>query len=106
MPAADLQAFDRAPALSASADLLCEQLTWDSEFFGINIGRLWGDRLTPERIDAALRWRDEHGIDCLYFLADASDPSTARIAAGVGFRVVDFRCTYDFPVLSESPPRI
>jgi dTDP-4-amino-4,6-dideoxy-D-galactose acyltransferase len=103
MSSTSLRAIDAHPALGASAKPVCERLAWDSEFFGIHIGRLWGNRLTRERVDEALRWRRAYGIDCLYFLADASGSTTALIAATAGFRVVDIRCTYECSSLSRRP---
>ncbi len=80
---------------------LCEQLPWDSEFFRLKIGRLYGNRLTPERASNALQWCRDNSIECLYFLADAADPLTAHAATASGFRFVDVRCTYE----CDLPPR-
>ena len=72
----------------------CEFLEWDSRFWGLRIGRVCGDRLSlgaVERIDA---WCTEHAIRCLYFLSDANDFESARLAEAAGFRLVDTRMTY------------
>ncbi len=81
----------------------CEQLPWDSEFFGLKVGRLYGNRLTPERAAATLEWCREKGVGCLYFLADAADPQTAQAAEAAGFRFVDVRCTYEFELSPRRP---
>lgn len=77
---------------------VCERLAWDSEFFGVAIGQVSGGSLTRDRAQEVLRWRAANGIACLYFLADARDAATSRIASGAGFRVVDVRCTYQAPI--------
>jgi dTDP-4-amino-4,6-dideoxy-D-galactose acyltransferase len=91
------------PVLDAARELVCERLAWDSQFFGFNIGRLWGNRLTPERAREAVRWCRDHAIRCLYFLADADDPATNQNAADAGFRMVDVRCTYECELPSWHP---
>lgn len=85
---------DTMPILDAARERLCERLAWDSQFFGFNIGRLWGNRLTPARAREATRWCRDNAIQCLYFLADSDNPATHDSAADAGFRVVDVRCTY------------
>ncbi len=71
----------------------CRLLDWDTEFFGRRIARLTASRLTPEAVDDALAWCTRHGVECLYCLADADDPPTARLAEAHGFRHVDVRMT-------------
>ena len=72
---------------------LCRLLEWDTEFFGRRIGRVVGARLTEEMASRALGWCEDCRIDCLYFLADPSDPVTAGVAEDNGFRLVDVRMT-------------
>jgi ribosomal protein S18 acetylase RimI-like enzyme len=83
----------------------CELLEWDSEHFGFPIGRVAGDTLTPERAETIDDWCLDQGIRCLYFLADADDAETARVAAGHGYRVVDIRVTvrHSMEGLSQLP---
>jgi GNAT superfamily N-acetyltransferase len=71
----------------------CELLGWDSEHFGFPIGKVAGATLTPDTAEAIDDWASDQGIRCLYFLADADDADTARVAAGHGYRVVDIRIT-------------
>jgi dTDP-4-amino-4,6-dideoxy-D-galactose acyltransferase len=72
---------------------LCEFLPWDSEFFGIRIGRVRGCRLTAASAFEVCQWAAAHHIDCLYFLADAADPATLQLAPRYGFDLVDLRVT-------------
>jgi dTDP-4-amino-4,6-dideoxy-D-galactose acyltransferase len=58
-------------------------LSWDSEFWGVRIGRVEGDDLDAKRVDA---WARENGVACLYYLA--GDVAGAEDA---GFRLVDVR---------------
>ncbi len=90
--------------LDAAREALCERLAWDSQFFGFNIGRLWGNHLTPERAMEAARWCRDHAVKCLYFLADSGDAATQESAADAGFRMVDVRCTYQCELPSWRPP--
>jgi dTDP-4-amino-4,6-dideoxy-D-galactose acyltransferase len=52
-----------------------------------------GGRLTRETLARIERWVAREGVECLYFLADASDPETAPLAEDAGFRLVDVRVT-------------
>jgi GNAT superfamily N-acetyltransferase len=82
----------------ATETLPCELLEWDSGHFGFPIARVAGDTLTPDSAEAIDEWCIEQGIRCLYFLADADDAETARVAAGHGYRVVDLRVTIRFSI--------
>ncbi|MCK5641059.1 MAG: GNAT family N-acetyltransferase, partial [Gammaproteobacteria bacterium] len=72
---------------------VCEFLLWDSEFFGHKIARVVGHRLDLQTVDAILKWCEAQDIECLYFLADADNPPTVRLAEDHGFRQVDIRVT-------------
>jgi dTDP-4-amino-4,6-dideoxy-D-galactose acyltransferase len=76
-------------------DPVCEYLTWDSNFFALNVARVVGHRLTPERIDAVRNWSREHAIDCLYFLADSGDCQTMIEVARHGFFLTDVRIQFE-----------
>jgi len=80
----------------------CEYREWDSTFFNRRIGRLLGNRLTPERLRTALDWTRAERIDCLYFLADSDDAQTIRLAEANGFRLVDIRVTLEHPLVTVS----
>ncbi len=81
----------------------CTYLAWDSEFFGIPIARLNHRRLSPVHWPQVADWCRRHGIACLYFLADAGDRPTIRLAEAEGFRLVDVRVEMQC-LLSETDP--
>ena len=66
---------------------------WDSTFFGASIAQVAASRLAPARLARIVADADAAGIDCLYFLADATDPETVRAAEQSGFSLVDVRLT-------------
>jgi dTDP-4-amino-4,6-dideoxy-D-galactose acyltransferase len=72
----------------------CRILTWDSAFFGRQIGRVDGAHLTPATAAEALQWAEREGVECLYFLAASDDPATAEAAEAAGFVLRDVRVTY------------
>lgn len=73
----------------------CRFLPWDSEFFGMRIGHVEGNRLTEPLIERIERWAESERIDCLYFLGDLSDAVTLRLAEGRQFLLTDVRVTLD-----------
>ena len=73
-------------------------LEWDSEFWGLRIGRVAGDLLTARRSRAIDVWAREREIDCLYFLARADDRPTLEVAPEGGYRLVDVRIELARPV--------
>lgn len=72
---------------------LCELLEWDSEHFGFGVARVLAPRLEESRTALIDEWCAENGVRCLYFLAEAEDAESSRVAAESGFRVVDVRIT-------------
>lgn len=81
----------------------CSKLSWDSEFFGVPIGRVEGDTLTEQEADEAVEWADDNGISCLYFLAGSENEETHRIVAERGFDHVDTRLTFRAHVGRAAP---
>lgn len=66
-------------------------LEWDSDFFGLRIGRLHG----PESLKADWRaWADAQEIACFYLLVPADDAPGLAAAADCGFQDVDERVTF------------
>lgn len=51
----------------------------------MRIGRVLGDRLDPDRVDA---WARDNRIACLYLLS-RDEPGAAAVAEGAGFRLMD-----------------
>ena len=93
---ADLRdSFRHIPNLmpTVEANSGCVFLEWDSAFFGQRIARLTLNRLTDGEWPAIEAWCRAERIDCLYFLADAGDGETIRLAEDQGFRLVDIRVT-------------
>jgi dTDP-4-amino-4,6-dideoxy-D-galactose acyltransferase len=76
-------------------DGLCQYLDWDSSFWGRRIARATLRRLEPETLASLLSSCDAQSIDCLYFLADADDAATVRLAEANQFRFVDIRLTLE-----------
>ena len=66
----------------------CALLPWDTEFWGVPIGRVEGEELDAERLRAVDAWADANGIACLYFLA-GPDAATGHVAEAGGFRLMD-----------------
>jgi len=95
-----------AGASGATTTASCELLEWDSEHFGFPIARVTADTLTPQSAEAIEDWCSDHGIRCLYFLADSNGAEAARIAADHGYRVVDVRVTMrrSLEDIDEVPP--
>lgn len=82
----------------------CRVLDWDSSYWGFPIGQVEASRLNPAQAAAARQWSLEHGVRCLYLLADAGDAETALAVQDAGFRYVDTRVTLSRRVSGEAPP--
>lgn len=73
------------------------RLGWDSDYFGVAIGRL--DHVGPAGpTGEALAAADRSGIECIYALVPGDDTLALATAQGFGFRVVDLRVTMGRPV--------
>lgn len=88
---------------------VCETLSWDSDFFGVSIARVSGDRLDPALANQIDAWCRDNRIDCLYFFARPDDPQTTRAAEDNGYRLTDVRVVFerssggaDIPVCPDS----
>ena len=85
---------DERPRLVMAGDAaLCEELSWDSQFFGLSIARAVPSRLDAPTRDAMLDWCRSHGIDCLYFLGAPDDTATIQQLDAGGFQLVGVRVT-------------
>ncbi len=82
----------------------CVYLEWDSEFFGRRIGRVAEKRLTPESLQEILQWCSSERIDCLYFLCDAGEMESVRLAQRNRFNFVDVRMTFETTLKPGSAP--
>jgi dTDP-4-amino-4,6-dideoxy-D-galactose acyltransferase len=77
------------PASSA----FCEYLAWDSDFFGLRLGRIRSGTLHSEQVSQIDAWANENGIQGLYLLSRSDDPKVIRTAEKHGFQLVDIRLT-------------
>jgi dTDP-4-amino-4,6-dideoxy-D-galactose acyltransferase len=68
---------------------LVEPLAWDSEFFGLPIGRVGLDGATPEMLHAVEAEASDLGIACLYGALDPIAVDTAYLVQTFGFRLVE-----------------
>lgn len=84
-------------------DLRCEFLPWDSDFFGIRIGRVEGT-LAAEGAERLASWVESESLDCVYFLVKADDRTSIRTAEDRGFRLVDIRVELKLPTLATASP--
>jgi RimJ/RimL family protein N-acetyltransferase len=85
---------ERQPMADSEPKDVCEFLEWDSQFFGMRVGRVKENRLESARASSVLDWCQSENIDCLYLLAEACDAETARVAEDLAFRFVDVRVTF------------
>jgi hypothetical protein len=74
---------------------LIEPLPWDTEFFGIPIGRVSLDGADAERLAAIDAQAREMGIVCLYGSLDPMDDDANRWAQLSGHRLVEVALTFD-----------
>lgn len=88
-----------------NADLCsCRVLAWDTDFFGVRIGTLDGHVLTAGAAAQAVEWCRREQVACLYFLAESSDPATARVARTSRFDLVDVRLELTRPIAAPDRP--
>jgi ribosomal protein S18 acetylase RimI-like enzyme len=71
----------------------CRRLAWDSEFFGVRIGRFLPTQPSARQFSEAETWCVEHDIHCLYFLCDADAQEGIRLAEAYRYALVDVRVT-------------
>ncbi|HXV43100.1 MAG TPA: GNAT family N-acetyltransferase [Anaerolineae bacterium] len=76
---------------------LFELLPWDSEFFGLPIGRVIPTRLDESSAATLQAEVQAEGVCCLYFEAEANDPTTVAVAERHGFHLVDVRVVLEHP---------
>jgi dTDP-4-amino-4,6-dideoxy-D-galactose acyltransferase len=69
-----------------------QRLAWDSDFFGLEIGRVESTSPTPEELAAAVLEATEGGIDCLYMNVDPG-PGLSACPERFGFQLVDVQLT-------------
>jgi len=87
-----------------AATPLVERLDWDSEFFGIEIGRARTGRLDPSLAERLAYDARAAGFACVYFAAAAEDFETVVAAEGLGCHLVDVRVVLERPAEGPPPP--
>jgi dTDP-4-amino-4,6-dideoxy-D-galactose acyltransferase len=92
--------------MMAVNDLPFEVLPWDSDFFGVKIGRVIARNLTNDSFANLDSWSRDEDVECIYCLIDADDRVSIRTAESHGFGLVDLRVDLIRPpTISPSPPR-
>ena len=86
--------------MGADAEL-CEELPWDSAFFGVAIARSLQSHLDEASCSATLEWCASRRIECLYFLCPLDDSATQRLLNHHGFQSVGVRVTLVRPPGSD-----
>jgi dTDP-4-amino-4,6-dideoxy-D-galactose acyltransferase len=81
---------------------LCEELPWDSAFFGVSIARARTSHLDESSCNVMLEWCKSRRIDCLYFLCPLDDAATQRLLTDHAFQQVGVRVTLSRSVGSDS----
>lgn len=69
----------------------CQFLQWDTDFFGRRIAKVKSDQLNEKLVEAIYAWCENNHVDCLYFLTNAEDIDTIRLAEDLDFRLVEIR---------------
>src|SRR4029079_8799261 len=88
------RAVSRDAPGGAGSPLLVE-VPFDSRWFGLRVGRVTVDRLSPAELAAVESARRARGFDCVFLLAAPDAPATLRAVAAAGFRFVDVRTTLE-----------
>ncbi len=89
---------ERSPALNpkdCEATVDCQQLEWDSAFFGCRVGQgRWTQTAEPHWTSIE-DWCVAHRIDCFCLLVDANAIGTATAALARGYYFTDVRVTLE-----------
>ncbi len=86
-----MTSLEAQPKTFQTSDDPCQFLQWDTEFFGYRISRILGNRLDERLLDSIYSWSQAQNIDCLYFLTNADDRQSIRLAEKHGFQLVEIR---------------
>ena len=69
-----------------------DQLPWDSDFFGVRVGRAV---IPDESLESALSDAREQDVECLYLELSGAPPDAIEEAVRAGARLVDLRTTLE-----------
>jgi dTDP-4-amino-4,6-dideoxy-D-galactose acyltransferase len=83
---------------------LLQTLPWDTEFFGLKIGRVLRSRLDVGSLEAIGILAKQGGFRCLYFQAEPDDAETVSVAEEGGFHLVDVRIVLEHPFDGRPAP--
>jgi dTDP-4-amino-4,6-dideoxy-D-galactose acyltransferase len=83
---------------------LLQLLLWDTQFFGLKIGRVLPSRLDSASLEAIIRLAKEEQFRCLYFQAEPDDANTVSLAEKGGFHLVDVRIVLEHPFDGRPAP--
>lgn len=83
---------------------LLQLLRWDTEFFGLKIGRVLTSRLDVASLEAIVKLAKEGRFECLYFQAEPDDAETVTLAEKAGFHLVDVRIVLEHPFDGRPAP--
>ena len=78
-------------------DAICEELSWDSNFFGLSIARAVPSHLDDRTRVEMLDWCESRRVDCLYFLCPLEQTVTQRHLIDSGFQLVSVKVTLARP---------
>ena len=76
---------------------MIENLAWDSDFFGLNVGRYKGKTLRKSQTKKFLKEAEKRKFDCVYVFLDPSDYESVAEAGENKFFLSDIRSVYELP---------
>ncbi|MEO6628824.1 MAG: hypothetical protein ABIP03_09675 [Aquihabitans sp.] len=82
-----------------------QPLPWDSEFFGMQIGRIDFDDVDEPAILACEQEARDHGIACLYASLIPVDPTASYHLQNLGYRFLEVATTLDLHASEPPIPR-
>lgn len=83
---------------------LVEFLPWDSDFFGIKIGKVRPGSLNLSDGTALCTWAQSRDYGCLYWLADTANENPLGVARQTGFIFADLRLELARPLSAVESP--
>jgi dTDP-4-amino-4,6-dideoxy-D-galactose acyltransferase len=83
---------------------LLQPLAWDTEFFGLKIGRVLPSRLDVNSLKEINHLAEQGGFRCLYFQGEPDDAETVSLAEKGGFHLVDVRVVMEHPFDGRPAP--
>ena len=83
---------------------LLQLLPWDTQFFGLKIGRVLPSRLDAASLQAIASLAEREQFRCLYFQAEPDDAETVNLAEKGGFHLVDVRIVLEHPFDGRPAP--